>query len=107
FELELNSFRWLPGAEKYADQSIFAGGLERNRQYYGEWTTFDDHLSGSLQSLLFDPQTSGGLLIAVPEDVADSLLEVLLEAGESAFLIGRVLAGRGHIHVIRGGASPA
>jgi len=99
FEISLRGFRWLPGAVRYAEQEIFAGGLERNRAYFGEWADFAEEVGEVEQSLLFDPQTSGGLLIAVAPDAAGALLVALDDAGEAAFIAGQVRAGGGRLQV--------
>lgn len=101
-DLRLNvaGFDWLPGAIEYAQKEVFAGGLERNRQYYSEWVHFDSAVNETIQSLLYDPQTSGGLLIAVPPDAAANLLAELLHAGELAFVVGDVRPGSGHLSVV-------
>jgi selenide,water dikinase len=52
------------GAKKYAEQWIFPGGTMDNRLYYGEHVRFDRSIDEASQMLLFDAQTSGGLLLA-------------------------------------------
>lgn len=103
-QFDLSAFRWLPGALQYAEQGVFAGGLERNHDYYGQWVDFDNSVSAVYQSLLFDPQTSGGLLIAVAPDAAPGLLAALLQAGEAASAVGHVMPGSGRIRVTGEGA---
>jgi len=57
-------------------------------------------LSPAQRQLLFDPQTSGGLLICVPEERADSLLEALLESGHRAARVGEVVEGPARFEVV-------
>lgn len=98
FELDFSALRWLPGAEQYALQDIFPGGKGRNREYFEQWVRFAQGISEHYQDLLFDPQTSGGLLIAVAETQAQSLLDALIDAGDrDSALIGQVSAGKGNI----------
>ena len=100
FRIYFTRLAWLPGTLEYAKAGVFPGGLERNRQYFGQWLRFEGSLRGHQQALLFDPQTSGGLLMAVSADRADELLADLRRRGERAALIGEVTAGRGDIAVL-------
>jgi selenide,water dikinase len=93
-EIDPRSVRFLPGAIEYAQQGAIPGGLKNNREFASscvEGTSeFDD--------LLYDPQTSGGLLIALPERDA-ALLEAKLPA---AYRIGRITEMRSKpIHLLR------
>ena len=100
FEIRLNALNWLPGAESYAAQDIFPGGTRRNEDYFQQWTTFDEAVPEMYRNLLYDPQTSGGLLIAVDPSKADVLLEKLIAGGDGASaIIGDVVAGDGHINI--------
>ncbi len=99
FEIDYAAIPWLPGARRVAEARIFPGGSERNEQYFGRWVTYTRALPDWEQRLLHDPQTSGGLLIAVPEASAPVLLERLRAAGEGAWVIGAAAAGNGEIIV--------
>jgi selenide,water dikinase len=57
-----------------------------------------------MKDVLFDPQTSGGLLMAVPREKLSSLLEGLKKRGQSAWVIGEVKEGSGRIKVFGDGA---
>lgn len=68
------------------------GGMERNRDYYGRLVSFADNIPGFVRDVLFDPQTSGGLLISVSGDRADDMMAQLQAGGVSdAAIIGEVL----------------
>ena len=95
--LDYAALRWVDGAHVYGQQEIFAGGLGRNREYYEVWVTVEANLASYQADLLYDPQTSGGLLIALPSADAPRLLDQLLASGEAAALIGSVLPGDGEI----------
>jgi selenide, water dikinase len=87
----------LAGANAYARQGIFPGGLGRNRDYLlgaGSVRLAPD-LEEARAQLLFDPQTSGGLLFALPEQAAATLRERFAVAGEPIWEIGRVVEGAG------------
>jgi selenide,water dikinase len=91
---------WLPGAESYAAQSIFPGGTERNMAYYSQWIMFDPGFNDNQRMLMFDPETSGGLLMAVTSSDADKLLTELTARGVTGWKIGSVTPGTGTLHVI-------
>jgi selenide,water dikinase len=99
FEINYQALEWMPGARDYAEQDIFPGGAGRNRAYYSKWVKFDDSVDTATRGLLFDPQTSGGLLIAVPSNKADALLANLSGRDVNAKQIGAVVAGNGTIVV--------
>lgn len=101
-DIHFNALQWLPGALDYASRDIFPGGLARNRSHFAGWVAFDDGLSMPQRNLLFDPQTSGGLLMALPAGKASALLDALHAAGdESSRVIGAVREGNGKINVIK------
>ena len=101
FAIDIDRLRALPGALGYARQGIFPGGLQRNADYYGQWVKPETDMPAQQEALLYDPQTSGGLLVAVAADAADALLADLLTSGETAFELGEVVAGAGEL-LIRG-----
>jgi selenide, water dikinase len=84
---------WLPGARRYAEAGVFPGGTGRNADYFGKWVTFDRAPEDWETWLLHDPQTSGGLLMAVAETQLPALLGRLRGEGETAWVIGTVEAG--------------
>ncbi len=100
FRLNMDAIALLPGTVAYARNGVFPGGMERNREYYSEWLSIDGELAEYERGLLFDPQTSGGLLMAVAADRAGELLADLHAQGEDAFILGGVFAGPGNIDVI-------
>ena len=98
---DFDKLEWLDGALAYGKQDIFPGGMERNREYFGKWVTFSDDIEEFERELLFDPQTSGGLLMAVDSALADDLLQDLLRHNEKAYILGYVDKGQGEISVKR------
>jgi selenide,water dikinase len=84
-----------PGAKDYAEQLLFPGGANRNKAAYERHVRFASRLEYEMQLLLFTPETSGGLLIAIPADEADALLARCAELGQSAWIVGEVVAGKG------------
>ena len=92
--IEWQQLCWMEGAEEYARADNFAGGATRNADYYSQWVKWERGLTEWKRRLLFDPQTSGGLLLAVAaESVADFLRE-LDERGQFGFVVGEAVGGR-------------
>jgi selenide,water dikinase len=88
-------------AKALAEGGMVPGGLHRNRDYRKNMVDIDNKIPQYLQDILFDPQTSGGLLIAVPAKKAQKLLKRLHEEGiTAAAIIGEVTAEpKGRIRV--------
>ena len=86
-EIAVDQLRFLPGALDYARQGAVPGGLKNNREFASSAVEALRELSRELEDLLYDPQTSGGLLIALPEADAAQLERAL----EGAYRIGRAL----------------
>ena len=86
---------FISGARKYAAQGIFPGGAFDNKKYFEARVQFSAALDEPNQMLLFDPQTSGGLLLGVPRQNLDSFLARAREAGQAGWVIGHVEAGTG------------
>jgi selenide,water dikinase len=93
-EIEHAAFDYFPGAIEAARDGHLSGGLKNNRAFIGECAAFDAGVSPEYQDLLFDPQTSGGLLAAVSPDAAAPVLAALQRHGVSAHRVGRVIAKR-------------
>lgn len=100
FEMNFDSIKWLDGSLEYGRADVFPGGMERNREYFSKWVYFEN-IEDYQQSLLFDPQTSGGLFMSVAEKQSKALFDALIESGEKAFVVGQVVAGNGSIRVFR------
>ena len=82
------------GARRYADEFIFPGGSSDNREYYRSQVTFDPAIDEPYQMLLFDAQTSGGLLLAVPPERLEALLARAAQVGEVLWVVGEAFAGQ-------------
>src|SRR5260370_16397573 len=70
FEIEHSAFEYFPGAVEAAREGHLSGGLKNNRAFVGECASFAGSVPAEYQDLLFAPQTSGGLLAAIPPDAA-------------------------------------
>jgi len=82
----------LPGAIEWCRAGMIPGGGKRNREFFGPRVRISGEVSDEMAELAFDPQTSGGLLIALPESQAIALLAELQAAGNlDAAIVGTVL----------------
>jgi len=86
---------FLPGAREYAEQWLFPAGANRNQEHFGCGVTFAEAIGDELRLLLFTPETSGGLLLAVPADRLAELLALAAEAGQPMWVVGEVVEGFG------------
>jgi len=84
----------LEGAAVYAREDFVPGGGRRNRQHYGAWVSLHRPLADWEQILLYDPQTSGGLLFAVAGSRAGEVERAFRDAGEPLAAIGETIEGR-------------
>jgi selenide,water dikinase len=87
----------LPGALEYSREGFCAGGLNSNRDFFANSVHFSNSIPSDVQNILFDPQTSGGLLIFSHPDDAGKLLADLHAAGVDAVEIGAASARAEHL----------
>lgn len=96
-QISAGSVRFLPGALEYSKAGHYSGGLRNNRDFVESCVTMDPKIPAEIQALLYDPQTSGGLLISVEDAVAKEVVERRPEA----YVIGRIAQrGRKPIEVL-------
>jgi len=81
----------LEGAIECVRAGYIPGGLNANREFAECVVDYKENISDEMKALLFDPQTSGGLLIPVAGDHADELIDALNSAGVSAVEVGKIL----------------
>jgi selenide,water dikinase len=93
--IEIDSARVpiINGALELATAGLMTGADQTNREYVGEDVEIDSHIDSNLVKLFFDPQTAGGLLLAIPAEKADDLLSALRSDYLRAEIIGRVNEG--------------
>jgi selenide,water dikinase len=101
--LEIDAVRvpLLGGAYELAEQGLLTSGDRTNRQYVGHNVRLSESLNKPMASLLFDPQTAGGMLIAIDAAQAEAMLTRLGETYKDAAIIGRVTARGEHAIVVR------
>jgi selenide,water dikinase len=86
------SIPFFPEVKEFTVKGFLPGGLTRNRDYYGDKTNFATGIPDFIKDVLFDPQTSGGLLIVAGPDTAGRLLKKLLEKGVAdSTIVGEVV----------------
>jgi len=86
FEIAASKVKFLPGALEYSKAGAHSGGLHNNRDFVSDCVTMAKDIPPEVESLLYDPQTSGGLLLTMSE--ADA--ECLIGRRAEAYIIGRV-----------------
>ena len=95
FRLSIEKIPFISGAQKYAQLRTFSGGVWDNLRYFGPHVHFAEGIPEEKRMLLFDPQTSGGLLLAVPPAGKEVFMERAREIGLSVWIIGDAVAGDG------------
>jgi selenide,water dikinase len=93
-KLDHTRVAYLPGAVDAARGKFFSGGMKNNREFIEGCAVFLSSVSEEFQALFYDPQTSGGLLVAIAPEPAKAAQAALERRGVSAQLIGEVVAKR-------------
>lgn len=94
FDIDHATIEYLPGAIEAARAGNESGGLVNNRAFIGDCVEFDAAVPEEFRRLLFDPQTSGGLLIALAPEAAAGTIASFRQRGVAASQIGRVVEKR-------------
>ena len=87
----LDKIPFIACAKKHADAWRFPGGAFDNKLYYSQFVQLDPELSEVDEMLLFDPQTSGGLLLGVPEEKFEAFLSEAKKTGQPVWEVGEVI----------------
>ena len=80
-----------PEALEYADEFLLTAVAQQNRNHVGRHVQFDPDISFAMQEVMFDPQSSGGLLIVLPADQAESLLADIQALGVPSAIVGEMM----------------
>jgi selenide,water dikinase len=99
--LFLDSIPFLSGARKYAEMWKFPGGSIDNKLFFQDRVDFEEGIEEVIQMMLFDAQTSGGLLLAIGHDQVDLFKSKASEVELDYWFIGEVIEGTG-IEVLAG-----
>jgi selenide, water dikinase len=94
--IEANNVPLLPGSFELVQQKMLTRGDRTNREYIGDDLLVGSDIGKERMSLLFDPQTAGGMLIAIPEEKSGAMLAKLRENYPDASIIGRVIEREQH-----------
>ena len=89
-EIDHSALGYLPGALEAARDGFLPGGLKNNRDFIGDCVAFASNVPEEYRDLLFDPQTSGGLLVAISRESEGAAISALSRHGVSARRIGTV-----------------
>jgi len=87
--LEVAALPVIPGVLGMVDQNK-SGGMKTNREHFGPGVAFGPGATAELTDLVFDPQTSGGLLISVAAEDAERAMDRLQKAGITAVFVGHI-----------------
>jgi selenide, water dikinase len=91
----------IPGALECVRQGLIPGGLNNNRDFAECLVSYEDDVPAEIKTMLYDPQTAGGLLLSVTGSDVPGLITALLNAGVPAVEIGEVLpAGKPLIRIV-------
>jgi selenide,water dikinase len=93
-KLDHARMEYLPGAIEAARRGFFSGGMKNNRDFVESCTAFASSVPDEFRALLFDPQTSGGLLAAIAPEFADAALAALQRRNVPGLIVGEVIARR-------------
>lgn len=94
-QINFHDIPFVSGARKYAEMGTFPGGGFDNRAFFGPRVQLDKSIDEPSEMLLFDPQTSGGLLLGVLEEKLDSFHSRAKELNQPIWVIGKVIEGKG------------
>ena len=94
FRIDYKRIEYLPGAIEAARGGFLSGGLKNNREFLESCVEFSAGVDEAFRSLLYDPQTSGGLLIALADDLLTAAQGALERHNIAAQAIGEVVAKR-------------
>ena len=86
---------FIAGARKYAEMGCFPGGAFDNKMHFESKVKFADAIDEPDQMLLFDPQTSGGLLLGVPAEKLEDFTKRAVELSQTLWVVGQVMNGNG------------
>ncbi len=90
FRIRSNDIPYINAAKEYANMGLVPAGAYKNRDFFGQRVFISEHVPTFLEDILYDPQTSGGLLISVAKENSKKLLENLNASPVAFACIGEV-----------------
>ena len=93
-KIDHKQIAYLPGAIEASRGQFFSGGMKNNRDFCESCVGFADSVAEEFRALLFDPQTSGGLLVSIAPGSAESALAAFERRNVSARAIGEIVPRR-------------
>jgi selenide,water dikinase len=99
FRVHADRVPLLEAARRLAQDWLFPGGTVSNEQYFSPWVTFSADIPEEIQMLLFDPQTNGGILAAIPPDEMDVFAARCQELQQPFWEVGEVVEGESGVEV--------
>ncbi len=93
-ELDASRLPLLPHVLEFAQDGLIPAGTHSNQSFFGTGALWPENMDKSLLSIIFDAQTSGGLLLALEEDQVGEAVEILSNHNDLAVEIGRVNKSR-------------
>ncbi len=91
-EVDLSATPVFTASAEGLARGVYGGGVDRNQAYAMAGVRLDDDADPVQAAILYDPQTSGGLLVALPPEAAARFVDALREQGnEAAAIIGRIV----------------
>lgn len=88
-------------AYEFTEMGFIPAGAYRNRDFAENGVYVTGDISRAMQDIMYDPQTSGGLLIAVAEKDSQALLHELVESGVQAAIVGHVTEAQEHSIILK------
>jgi len=100
-EIDMSALPILPGVREMSDMGLIPAGSYRNKEYLGHKVINGSKMGQFADDIVFDPQTSGGLLMSIPEKHAAELISELKKGGfSSSVMIGHFVKGNGTLKMI-------
>jgi len=93
--IKSNLVPFLTNAKKYGRAGNFAGGASDNRLFFSKFIHFSDNVDEFLEMMLFDPQTSGGLLMSIPPEKFVRFKSLAIKQNQAFWEIGYATDGQG------------
>ncbi len=101
FEIEMDSVPYIAEAIDYSKKGLVPGGAYKNRDYFSDRFEISDEVPDYIANIIFDPQTSGGLLISVGAENASDVMDNLKTSKLPYAIIGRVVEFSGkHVKIL-------